>query len=278
MRSFVELTRVKITTVDELALARKAAEDAARAEREAQVPKPPPSPKSSKPKPSKKEEEALLHTSQLQSLIRRSKAPALVSYITSNQLSTEFLFVPVDKPENYHAPTPLHLAASLNSPAVVAALLTKASANPAVQNGDGKTPYDIAGDRATRDAFRVVRSELGEEARNWEGGRVGAALSKAEVVSRAAEEKKGAEEEKLLEQQRREEAVERLRRDEKDRSEAAHDKKFGKGKAVGVREAAKPLSAQEKREDDERGLTPEMRMRLERERRARAAEARMKGR
>jgi hypothetical protein len=35
-------------------------------------------------------------------------------------------------------------------------------------------------------------------------------------------------------------------------------------------------TAQEKREEEARGMTPEMRMKLERERRARAAEARFK--
>jgi hypothetical protein len=36
-------------------------------------------------------------------------------------------------------------------------------------------------------------------------------------------------------------------------------------------------TAQEKREEEARGMTPEMRMRLEREKRARAAEERMRG-
>ena len=35
-------------------------------------------------------------------------------------------------------------------------------------------------------------------------------------------------------------------------------------------------TAEERREEDARGMTPEMRMRIERERRARAAEERMK--
>ncbi|KAF2150662.1 hypothetical protein K461DRAFT_323058 [Myriangium duriaei CBS 260.36] len=274
MRSFVELTRVKVTTIDELALARKAAEDAARAEQEASAPKPAASPKPSKPKPSKEEEEGLLHTSQLQSLIRRSKAPALISYITTNSIPPNFLFLPHDRPENYHAPTPLHLAASLNSSVCVSALLLKASANPAVRNLEEKTPYDIAGDRATRDAFRLARSELGEAARDWESGHVGPALTRAEVDARAKEEKKGAEAEKAAELKRREEEVARLRDEDKVREEQGRERKFGKGKTMST---AQPLSAQERREEEARGLTPEMRMRLERERRARAAEARMRG-
>lgn len=279
MRSFVELTRVKVTTIDELALARKAAEIAANAEKERQASKPSPSPKPAKPRLSKEDEEASLHTTQLQSLIRRSKAPALVSYIKSNELSADFKFFPADKPENFHAPTSLHLAASLNNPACITALLMKASADPAIQNAEGKTAYDLAGDRATRDAFRVARTELGESAHDWEAAKVGPGLSRAEVEARSAEERRGAEAEKAQELKRREEEVARLRQEDSMREEAGREKKLGKGKAVGsVREPMQPLSAQERRDEEERGMTPEMRMRLERERRARAAEARLKGR
>lgn len=51
-------------------------------------------------------------------------------------------------------------------------------------------------------------------------------------------------------------------------------KKAAAGRANVLGKVAK--SAQERREEESRGLTPEMRMRLERERRARAAEGRMK--
>ncbi|PNS17440.1 VMS1 protein [Sphaceloma murrayae] len=272
MRCFVELTRVKITTIDELALAQKAAEEAARAEEEALAPKPAPSPKPSKPKPSKEDEEALLHTSQLQSLIRRSKAPALVSYITSNNLPPNFAFIPKDKPENYHAPTPLHLAASLNSPACISALLLRAKADPTIRNLDEKSPYDLAGDRATRDAFRIARSTLGEGAFAWDAAGVGAALTKAEADARAAQEKAETEAENEAEKARRQRDLEKLRQEDKVREEASRDKKFGKGKVL---TETRPMTAEERRAEESKGMTPEMRMRLDRERRARAAEARL---
>ncbi|TKX22778.1 VMS1-like protein [Elsinoe australis] len=271
MRCFVELTRVKTSTIDELALAQKAAEDAARAEQEALAAKAPPTPKPSKPKASKEEEEALLHTSQLQSLIRRSKAPALVSYITSNSLSPNFEFLPKDKPENHHAPTPLHLATSLNSPACVSALLLKASADPTIRNPDGKSAHDLAGDRATRDAFRIARSTLGEGAFAWDEAGVGSALTKGEADARAAQERAEGDAEKEAEKTRRQGELERLRKEEKEREESGREKKFGKGKSL---MAEKVMTAEERREEESRGMTPEMRMKLERERRARAAEAR----
>jgi len=163
MRAFVELTRVKQSTIDEAALAALNAPPA-----EEPTAKPPPSKSPKPPKQSKEDETAALHTSQLTALVKRSKVPALLNYLKTNNLSADFTFVP----SNYHTPTTLHLAASLNSGPVVLALLTKAGANPTIMNDDARTPFSLAGDRATRDAFRVARSELGEAAWDWEAAGV----------------------------------------------------------------------------------------------------------
>ncbi|GAB7354477.1 hypothetical protein MBLNU459_g4951t1 [Dothideomycetes sp. NU459] len=275
MRAFVELTRVKVSTVDEAALAKKAAEDeAARVAADAKNSARAAAAAASKPtKPSREDEEATLHTTQLQSLIRRSKAPGLVSYITSNSLSPNFSFFPPDNPQNHHASTPLHLAASLNAPAIISALLLKANADPTVKSGEGKTAFEIAGDRATRDSFRLARGELGEAAWDWERAGVPAALSKAEAEKRVERERAEKAAEDQAEQERRKAETERLRRLDVDKADARAEKKFGKGKSL----LSVEKTAQEKREEEGRGMTPEMRMKLERERRARAAEARMKG-
>lgn len=272
MRAFVELTRVKISTVDEAALAAKAAEEeSARVAAEAKA-----SAKAaavvSKPKASREDEEAALHTTQLTSLIRRSKAPGLVSYLSSNSLSPNFLFFPSDAPTNHHAPTPLHLAASLNAPAVISALLLKAQADPTTKSQEGKTAFEIAGDRATRDSFRLARSELGETRWAWDTAGVPAALSKTEVEKRAEREKLEKAEEDKQELERRKIETERLRQEDKEKVESQKERKFGKGRSL----VAMEKTAEEKRQEEARGMTPEMRMRLERERRARAAEARMK--
>ncbi|KAI5244808.1 hypothetical protein E4T42_07028 [Aureobasidium subglaciale] len=273
MRSFVELTRVKVSTIDEAAIARKAQEEeAARQAAEAKAAAKPATPKPVKP--SKEEEEATLHTTQLQALVRRSKAPALVSYITSNNLSPNFTFFPKDNPQNHHAPTPLHLAASLNAPALISSLLLKAKADPTVKSAEGKTAFEIAGDRATRDSFRLARSELGESAFDWDSAGVPAALSKADYDVRVQREKAEKAAEDAAEQQRRKTETERLRNEDKIREEQGKEKKFGKGKTLA--QVLPEKTAQEKREEEARGMTPEMRMKLERERRARAAEARFK--
>lgn len=263
MRAFVEITRVKISEVDEAALAMAAATavqlEADRAASHAKVPI-----HQAKAKPSKEEEAANLHTTQVQALIRRSKVPALLSYLVINSLSPQFVFYPISTQANHHAPTPLHLAASINSPAVVLALLTKAGADPSVVNMEGKPAFDLAGERATRDAFRVARSELGESKWNWNAAHIPASLSKIEADAR--EERESAEAGKA-ELERRKAEEDRLRNEV--RVVAKDSNKVGKG-VVAVEK-----TAEERREEESRGMTPQMRMVVERERRARAAEARL---
>ena len=264
MRAFIELTRVKISEVDGAALA---VAQAAEQEREAAASKPAiVTSKPTTPKPSKEEEALLLHTSQLQALIRRSKAPAVLSYLSSNSLSPDFEFHPPETQANHHASTPLHLAASVNSSAVVLALLSKAGANPAFPNGEGRPPFDVAGDRATRDAFRVARSELGEDRWDWVSAHCPPPLSKAEADNREERERADAEK---AEAERRKAETKRLK-------EFVTDGKTQGKKPSGRALGALEKTGAEKREEEARGMTPEMRMRLERERRARAAEERMR--
>jgi hypothetical protein len=273
MRAFVELTRVKVRTIDEAALAREA-EEAAAAAAKAQAKAQAQADKPSTPKPpklTKAEEEAALHTTQIQALIRRSKAPGLVSYITSNNLSPDFRFFPAE--QNHHAPTPLHLAAASNSPACVTALLVKAGSDPTITNADSKPPFDIAGDRATRDAFRLARSTLGEDKWSWTAANIPSALSQAEVDARSAREKEEKASEEAAEKTRREQETEKLRKADAEKSEQGKEKKFGVGRTLVQKPA---LTAEERRMEDARGMTDEMRMKLERERRARAAEERIR--
>lgn len=270
MRSFVELTRVKVSQVDEVALA-AAATVAATAQAEADKEKAAARSKanSTAVRPSKEEEAAALHTNQIQALIRRSKVPALLQYLTVNAIPTDFHFHPPSVQANHHAPTPLHLAASNNSPPVVSALLVKAAVNPALPNTDGKVPFELAGDRATRDAFRVARSELGEPRWDWASARIPPPLSKEEAEKRDLREKAEAEK---AEKERRMIEEEKVRREGPVVQDDTKARKF-----PGLKDMSVPKTAEEKRQEEARGMTPEMRTRLERERRARAAEARMKG-
>ncbi|RAL14211.1 putative C2H2 finger and ankyrin domain protein [Aspergillus homomorphus CBS 101889] len=265
MRCFKELTRVKVSQVDEAALAAAAA--AAKEKEEASKPSTP-RPQQQKPKISKEEEEALLHTTQIQALIRRSKIPALMSYLTKNAIPSSFTFQPSNSQQNFRCPTSLHLAANLNSSSMVLALLTKADADPTTVNSEGRTPFELAGDRATRDAFRIARHDLGDSKWDWAAAKVPSPISKDDATSRLEQERKTAEEE---EANRRKAAMARLQKEEAARAAEQASKKPA-GRSLGAIEK----TAQEKREEEMRGMTPEMRMRLERERRARAAEERFR--
>ncbi|KAK3388949.1 hypothetical protein B0T20DRAFT_89694 [Sordaria brevicollis] len=257
MRAFIELTRLKVRQI--------VPEAAVPAAESSKRPKSPSKPAAaSKPKLSEEEETLLLHTQQIQALIKRSKVPALLSYISTNEISLKkFRFFPAD----HHTPTPLHLAASQNSAPLVTNLLTRAGADPTIPNGDGRTPFELAGDRATRDAFRVARSELGEEAWDWDAAKVPVALSRDEALKRTEREKNEAKEK---EDQRRKAEEERLKK------EGPKVSNSGKKASGSVLAAAMKLTPQERREEEAKGLTPEMKMRLERERRARAAEERIR--
>jgi hypothetical protein len=270
MRSFVELTRVKVVEVDEAAIAaaKLAAEEAAKQSATAKTKQAAPA----APKPSEEEETALLHTTQMHALIRRSKVPALLSYLKTNNLSPDFLFFPGNSQQNFHAPTPLHLAASQNSAPLISGLLVKAGADPTLSNGDGKTAIDLAGDRSTRDAFRVARHELGEKNWDWRAAHVPSPIPRAEAEKKDQAEKK-ADAEK--EEERRKAEAERLKEEgPKVVDSGPLGKAAGRGRALALGQVYK--TAQEKREEESKGMTPEMRMKLERERRARAAEERMK--
>ncbi|KAL2291648.1 hypothetical protein FJTKL_11874 [Diaporthe vaccinii] len=258
MRSFIELTRLKVREL--LPVDPNAATDAAT--------KPQTINKSSKPAPPKlteEEETALLHTQQIQALIRRSKLPALLSYIKTNSLEANFRFQPADV--NHHAPTPLHLAAAQNTAALIAGLLTRGGADPTLPNGEGKMPFELARDRATRDAFRVARHELGEDAWDWEAAKVPPGMKKEEADQRGEREWKEAE---------RKETERRKAEEERLKTQGPKVVDGARRKVGGVLGGSVEKSAEEKRQEEARGLTPEQRMRLERERRARAAEERLR--
>ena len=259
LRSFQELTKLKLSTLVTVA--------------PTEEPKAQPKPRAAKPKTesvqlSKEDETALLHTSQLQNLIRRSKAPGVMLYLSKNELAPDFNFFPPD--EHHHAPSPLHLSASTNSPAIVTFLLTQAKADPTLKNGDGKTAYELAGDQKTRDAFRVARHQLGEKAMQWSAAHIPSGLTQQEADARAEAEKIS---EEAIEADRRKADLEHIKLLEEQRNVNRIEKKAGTGRSLA---AAIQKTGEEKREEDARGLTPEQRTKLERERRARAAEARMK--
>ncbi|KAK6360420.1 hypothetical protein TWF730_006562 [Orbilia blumenaviensis] len=262
MRCFVEVTRLKVSKIDETAIAAPIVATSSS-----------PAPKAPvvKPKPSKEETLKLQHTTTLNTLLRRSKAPAIITFLNSNKLPFTYYLTPT----NHHTPTLLHLAASQSHPTIVLALLTKAPdgnkepADPTVKNSAGKTPYDLAGDRATREIFRVARQELGEDRFDWESLGVGSPISRKEY-DEATERDKSAKD--AGEKERREKETARLRSMPDASGGSSGAGKGGKSLA----EVLGTNAATNAREEETKGLSEEAKRRLERERRARAAEERMK--
>ncbi|CCX04744.1 hypothetical protein FPQ18DRAFT_399790 [Pyronema domesticum] len=250
VRSFSELTRMKVSRMTP---------EAVSAVPSAPKPKPVKPAAPAAPVISPEEEEARMHTTQLTALIRRSKVPALLSYIKNNSISPNFVFVP----SNHHSPTPLHLAASSNAPAIVTALLTKANADPTLTNDDGKTAFKLSGDKATREAFQIARHTLGESKWDWEKAGVAEALNPQDQKERNKKEK---EEEEKAEKERRQQETERLKK-----------MPIGKTKPGVALGAGGVHTAMSKHEEETRGMSQEMMKQLMRERMARAAERRIQG-
>lgn len=279
MRAFIELTRVKVHIVDEEAEAERAiqasiaAEQAAvKAAADARIAAQSAQDTQKRKEQEARDQEATLHTSQIQALIKRSKAPGLVNYIQTSNLSPDFNFFPPSAPAHHITPTPLHLAARSNLPVCVAALLTKTRADPTLKNQSGKTAYELASDRATRDTFRVARHELGESAWDWDDAKVAAPMTRDEADAiRAAEQAKlQAEQDRVAAEAA---AAEAKRRETQSQTQTPdQDATKGKSLRAGIE---KVKTAQDKRDEEMRGMTPEMRAKLERERRARAIEARL---
>ncbi|KAF8457494.1 hypothetical protein BGX38DRAFT_1086185 [Terfezia claveryi] len=254
MRAFAELTRIKISRVSSDSLFSNQSFLEQLKPTTTTTPTTP-GPKGSL-KPTAHERLLLDHTTTIATLIRRSKVPPLLTYLTSNSLTANFTFYP--PAQHFHAPTPLHLASSVNSAACVSALLIKANADPTIMSSEGKTPFDLAGDRATRTAFRLARGELGEDRFDWNKARVTAPLTPEDVRLRDEREATARLAKEEREKERRVREVARLKKEEEERARVRTGEDLG-------------------REREVVGMTPEMRMRLERERRARAAEARIRG-
>lgn len=272
MRSFLELTQTKLveikkpeTSIDLDAKLRAESRNlSTKSDKQTSV---------ASNKLTEEEETALLHTSQLQALIRRNRLPALLGYLKNNSLSPDFRFHPFDNPQNYQASTPLLLAAHMNSAPLITGLLVKGYANPGVRNQNGKTAYELAGDRASRQAFRIARFELGENRWDWKQAGIPSGISRDDAE---AEMKKEKIEQQMKEQLRRKLELESLKAEDSNslNENVPLGKAAMKGRMSTIGKVQK--TAQEKREDEARGLTPEMRMKLDRERRARAAEERLK--
>jgi len=244
------LTKVKISYIDEVALATKVRQTSTVSTT---------TPKQQMTQGEKEEERLVAHSTALTTLIQRKKIPALTAYLKEYNLSPDFALHPIST--HSHISTLLHLASSSSLPSIVSHLLTL-GANPTLLNATGKTPYELSGDRSTRDRFRLARHALGESKWNWDSAKVGKPLTEKEVQIRDEREKSDLEVAK----------ANKLAESKRVAQEALKSGKSITGKSVSHSNTVGAVIPSDRVND--RGISEEMKVKIERERRARAAEAR----
>ena len=268
LRSFVELSRVKVMDAKELDVDKEEEESRTTKSQDPATIK-----KETKHVSRKSSHEELMefHSSQLLSLIRRSKASAVLTYFEKNSLPISFRLHLSESQLREKGLTSLHVAASYNSHAVISILLSKLHADPSIPDANGKTAFEHCSGRQSRDAFRIARDELGEAAWDWEAAKVPSPLKRKDVEERESQAKLEADE---REANRRQSELHRIKLKEEEQLRSGKTASERKGKSLLLDKDYK--SPEEKRQEEVRGMAPTAIARLERERRARAAEERMK--
>lgn len=170
-------------------------------------------------------------------LLKKQKAPKLINFVKQNSIDVnEFRL------DYTHTPTLLHYAAANGLGHMVQVLLVNLKANPIVYNAAGRTPAEVA-DTSARKVFQIVRHKLGEEYCDWNAAKVAPPKSKEEIE----------QEERTL-----------------------HEQLELEKKQLIQQELTKPEPKKVTPSFDLTGLSDQQKMRVLREQRARAAEARMK--
>ena len=197
------------------------------------------------------------HSTELAGLLKKQKAPKLLSYMKSNKIDVNtFRLTPQSKYINY--PTLLHFSSANGLGFMVQLLLTNLKADPTTVNDFDKTAAEIYADKATKRAFQIARFKLGEGYCDWDRTKIGPPKSK-EVFDK----------EDVLETKRINTEKQRLIKEElakKTDLELKTPRYSAGGTLGGGVPSVNELS----------GLSDQQKMRLMREQRARAAEARFK--
>ncbi|SCU97456.1 LADA_0H06392g1_1 [Lachancea dasiensis] len=200
-----------------------------------------------------------LQTAELLSLLKKSKAPMLISYLRKHNLNVDMLLEP--QQDYVQTPTMLHFASQHGLKNMVFILLNNLKSDPTTKNVFGKTPWELTKKKEVQQSFQIARSNLGEDLVDWSTSHVGPAMTREEVerANEIEEKRIGSERSRLIEQELTA---------AKEKQQKEKDAKRGSGKLL-----APQLSAAQQNMNS---LTDDQRMRLMREQRARAAESRAK--
>ncbi|ORZ24070.1 hypothetical protein BCR42DRAFT_402190 [Absidia repens] len=182
-------------------------------------------------------------------------------------------------------PSLLHIAASHGHVDVVAMLLRDMNANPTVKNDIGKTAYEVAKDKITRNVFRRCMCDYPDRWQWLDDAHVPSPLTAAEEQEQLEKDRKRKakedERKRLIELDRQQKEDARLAKEEAEileaRAMAANSRTKKKLATSGGVHTLDPMArALRDNHVNVANMSPEARMRLEREKRARAAEERLK--
>ncbi|KAH3687432.1 hypothetical protein WICPIJ_001583 [Wickerhamomyces pijperi] len=201
------------------------------------------------------------HTREIISYLKKGRGPLLMAYLKKHKLSAaEFKLQP--KNDYFISPTILHYASAQGLKNLIPTLIKQLKCDITAQNSNGKTAYEL-GSKQIRQVFQTLRFDLGEEAYPWEEGKVGPAIDKEALVNESNEEKAKLELEKKA-------AISELLAQPTE-EEIKIKEANAKARRLGTNSLAPSLN-----QVNLNSLTDDQRMRLMREQRARAAEARIK--
>lgn len=196
------------------------------------------------------------HSGELVGLLKRQKAPKLITYLKQNKINVnQFRLSPQANYVQY--PTLLHYTSSHSLSHMIQIFLVNLKADPTIQNEFGKTPAEIC-DSSTRKIFQVARHKLGEEAWNWSAAKVGPPKSQEEVENEANAE------------------LERLKKEKQQQIQESLNKKTEMELKVPKIQSSGTVGGAPMVVNELGGLSDQQKQRIMREQRARAAEARLK--
>ncbi|KAI9281951.1 hypothetical protein BY458DRAFT_468841 [Sporodiniella umbellata] len=267
-RVYLELTTVKAIEIDEQAFVegQKALEEK-RAKRQAPVRKQTEGERVQEKKSPSVDPEI----EKLLSLVKQNKTSVTLSFIEKHDALPISGLLPktLVHEDLRHYPTLLHRVASLEGTRdLILALLTRYSADPTIVSDAGKTAYEMCKEKENRNAFRRCMCDFPDQWPWLEKGRVPSPLTREQEEEQIKKEKKKQEKENerkkrlalALEQQAlAQQAVETRCKEPTKTKHASALHTLGGNRSLNTAT-----------------MTPEARMRLEREMRARAAEERIK--
>lgn len=197
------------------------------------------------------------HSNELINLLKKSKAPMLINYIRKNKLSPNFELEP--KKRFLHHPTLLHFASSQGLHHMVQILLINLKCDPTITNEFGKTACELSANHITRKSFQISRFSLGEQYCDWDFAQVGNAKSKEDF-------------DKEEEQNKKQESLDKIKSIEEELAKKTElELKRPTYSSGGTLGGSQKIFNQV---SETGGLTEQQKLRLMREQRARAAEAR----